>query len=455
VRPRTLRARLVGAAALATLAAVALLGVSVELLLSDQLHSSLDRSLRQRAAQVARLSVSAPALLNAPGTLDAPLGGREISVQVIDRRARIVARSSSLGGRLLPAGSLAPRAVRQGRAGFRDVAPIADAGGPAAGGAVLVGSSVSEIDDTLDRLRGLIALSAGGAALLGALAAALLTGQGLRPLRRLSAAAGDIERTGDPARRLPDTNTHDEIGELSRTLNRMLEALRRAQQTERRFLADASHELRTPLTSLRGNAAYIAAHGPDASALADLEVDAARLGRLLEDLLALEREEAAAPAREPVRLDALAAEAARRAPEVHVEASEPVAVAGERDALARALTNLIDNARLHGPPGGRIALAVRTSAGRGQVSVSDEGAGLSAAEAELAVRRFWRGAGAVDRPGSGLGLAIVDATAQRHDGTLQIEGSTFTLDLPALRDFSESGDTLAPRDRPDSERPRP
>jgi signal transduction histidine kinase len=457
VRPRTLRARLVGAAALATLAAVALLGASVELLLSDQLHSSLDRSLRQRASQVARLSVSAPALLTAPGTLDAPLGGREISVQVVDRRLRIVGRSSSLGGRLLPGGPLERRVVQRGRPGFRDarlgsepirlyVAPIADAGGPAAGGAVLVGSSVSEINDTLGRLRGLIALSAGGAALLGALAAALLTGRGLRPLRRLSAAAGDIERTGDPARRLPAAPTGDEVGELSGTLNRMLAALERAQQTERRFLADASHELRTPLTSLRGNAAYIAARGPDPEALADLELDAARLARLLDDLLALEREEAAQPPREPVRLDALAAEAARRTPGVEIEAAEPAAVAGEPDALARAVSNLIDNARLHGPAGGRIAVSVRARDGRARLTVRDQGPGLTPEDAERAVRRFWRGPGATARTGSGLGLAIVAATAQRHDGALEIEGSSFTLDLPALKDLSRSGASLDARD---------
>ncbi|MDQ6750701.1 MAG: HAMP domain-containing histidine kinase [Actinomycetota bacterium] len=457
MRPRTLRARLVGAAALATLAAVALLGVSVELLLSDQLHSSLDRSLRQRASQVARLSVAAPTLLTTPGTLEAPLGGRELSVQVVDRRRRIVARSSSLGGRLLPGGALERSVVRRGRPGFRDarlgaepirlyVAPIADAGGPAAGGAVLVGSSVAEIDDTLDRLRGLIALSAGGAALLGALAAALLTGRGLRPLRRLSAAAGDIERTGDPARRLPDTPTRDEVGELSRTLNRMLGALERAQQTERRFLADASHELRTPLTSLRGNAAYIAAHGPDAGVLSDLEFDAARLGRLLEDLLALEREEAAPGPREPVRLDALAAEAARRSPEVEVEAAHPVSVDGEPDALARALSNLINNARVHGPAGGGIAVAVQARGGRARLTVRDEGPGLTPEDAARAVRRFWRGPGVGERPGSGLGLAIVAATARRHGGALEIDGSRFTIDLPALKDLSESGASLHPRD---------
>jgi signal transduction histidine kinase len=423
VRPGTLRFRLVGAAALATLAAVALLGVAVELLLSGQLHSSLDRTLRQRAGQVAQLSVSAPALLTVPGTLDAPLGGREVSVEVVDRRGRIVARSSSLGGRLLPGGALERAAIGQGRVGYRDarlgsepirlyVAPIADAGGP------------------------------GGAALLGALAAALLTSRGLRPLRRLSAAARGIEATGDPGDRLPDPDTDDEVGELARTLNRMLAALDRARETERRFLADASHELRTPLTALRGNAAYIARHGADREALADLEADAARLGRLLDDLLALERAAGGEAPHDAVALEGVVDELARRAPDVDVAAREPVAVSGERDALERALENLLENARVHGPPDGRITVELRAAGGRARLSVADEGPGIAPAEAELAVRRFWRGSEARGRSGSGLGLAIVAAIAERHGGRLKIAGARFTLDLPALKRLSESRATV-------------
>ena len=455
MRPGTLRFRLVGAAALATLAAVALLGVAVELLLSDQLRSSLDRSLHQRAGQVARLSASAPALLTAPGTLDAPLGGRQLTVQVVDRRGRIVARSSSLGGRVLPGGGLQRTAIARGRAGFRDarlgdepirlyVAPIALAGGPASGGAVLVGSSTAEIDDTLNRLRSLIALSAGGAALLGALAAAALTSRGLRPLRRLSAAARAIEVTGDSERRLPDPATDDEVGELARTLNRMLAALDRARATERRFLADASHELRTPLTALRGNAAYIARHGADRNALADLEADAARLGRLLDDLLALERASGGEAPHDVVALGEVVDDAVRRAPDVDVIARDEVAVSGERGALERALENLLENARVHGPPDGRITIELRAAGGRARLSVADEGPGIPAREAELAVRRFWRGTDAAGRPGSGLGLAIVAAIAERHGGRLEIAGARFTLDLPALKRFSESAATVTP-----------
>ena len=443
-RRRSLRVRLIGAAALAIFVAVAALGASSVVIVDRQLRSSLDTALRQRAEDVSRLSVSAPALLTAPGTLDAPQGGRQLAVEVVDRRGRILARSSSLGGLLLPGGRPLAQALSGGRSRYTDtslngdavrlyVAPLANAGGPAGAGAVLVASSTREIDDTLRRLSRLIAVSALVAAILGAVAAAALTGRGLRPLRRLSQAAGRIEHTGDAAARLPEPATDDELAELAGTLNRMLAALERARETERRFLADASHELRTPLTALRGNAAYLARHGADAGAMTDLEADAARLGRLLDDLLALEREQSFAPVSGPVALDELVRQAAEREPRVTLGACDAVSVAGERAALERALDNLIANARVHGPPDGRILVALSALDGRARLSVSDEGPGLSPADAARAFGRFWRGEPAGDRPGTGLGLSIVKATAERHGGRVSVEGSRFTLDLPALR----------------------
>jgi len=465
MRPRTLRARLTAAAGLAILLAIGLLGASVELVLSSQLRSSLDRSLHDRAVEVARLSASAPALLTAGGALDAPLGGRLLAVEVVDRQGRIVARSAALGGRLLPGGALLGRALARGATGYASarlsgeeirlyVAPVADAGGAAGGGAVLVASTTGEIDGTLRRVRELVALGALAAALLGALGAAVLTRRGLRPLGRLSAGARSIEETGDAARRLPPAAAEDEVGELTRTLNAMLAALERARDTERRFLADASHELRTPLTALRGNAAFVARHGADAEALADLEADAARLGALLDDLLALEREEAGREPVEEVRLDELAA-AAGEAADVEVELDDSclVVVRGEQGALERALENLIANARIHGPEGARILVALEASSDRALLSVIDGGAGIAPERVEEAFGRFWRGAEATSRPGSGLGLAIVRATAERHGGSVRVDGARVTLDLPVLKHLSRSASTV--RGTPERRSPIP
>ena len=211
----------------------------------------------------------------------------------------------------------------------------------------------------------------------------------------------------------------------------MLASLEQARESERRFVADASHELRTPLTALRGNAAYIAQHGADADVLADIESDAARLARLLDELLALAREDAADTGRaEPVRLDQLALD--RAGGQVTVDAPAPVTVRGDPDALARALGNLVENALVHGPEGGAVRIAVRQEGDRALVTVSDDGPGLSGEDAEHAFERFWR-ASRPDRPaGAGLGLAIVRATAERHGGSASVSGSEFTLALPAL-----------------------
>jgi two-component system, OmpR family, sensor kinase len=436
---RSLQARSVVAATLAILLSLVAVGVAVDALVARHLHRSLDHSLRSRAVEVAQLSASAPALLTRPGALDTSLAGTQVSVQVVDRRGRIVARSLDLGGRVLPAGTATRAAIRDGRSTYETdgglrvyVAPLADVGGPAAGGAVVVAASTHDLNATLGSLHLFLAVGGLAAALLGAIAVALLMRRALRPLARLADAAAEVERTGDPRRRLPEPESVDEVGRLAATLNAMLASLERAREGERRFLADASHELRTPLTALRGNVAYLARHGATPELVADLEHDAERLARLADDLLVLSREESAAPPDEEVRLDELA----READGVQVDAPAPVAVRGDRAALERALQNLVQNAERYGPPGGRITVAVAQADGLARLSVTDEGKGLQPYEAGRAFRRFWRGEHG--KPGSGLGLAIVQAIAERHGGRAYAQGARFTIELPALRNLSET-----------------
>jgi two-component system, OmpR family, sensor kinase len=439
--PRSLGARSILAASLAILLALVVVGLGVDLLVSRHLHRSLDQALRSRAVEVAQLSASAPALLASPGALDTPLGGTQVSTQVVDRRGRLVARSLALGGRVLPVQDVVSRVVASGRGRYADVrvgsddlrvyvAPLAESGGPAAGGAVAVAASTHDLQATMASVHAFVLAAALVAAAAAALALALLMRPALSPLHRLTRAAAEIERTGDPRRRLPQPETNDEIGRLAQTLNGMLAALERAREAERRFLADASHELRTPLTALVGNVAYLARHGASAELVAELEQDTRRLSKLADDLLALSREEAAPPPGETVRLDELA----RGADGVEVLVALPVGVRGDRAALERALENLVENARRHGS--GRITVEVRGSDGLATLTVADEGAGVSGPEA---FERFWRGPGG--GPGSGLGLAIVRATAERHGGRAYAEGARFTIELPALREFSESGGT--------------
>ena len=442
MRGRSLSFRLAIASVAAVAVAVLLFGIAARIIVNDRMHASLDDSLRRRATDVARLAVSAPALLRTPGTLESPLSGHQLSVEVLDREGAIVARSLSLGAKLLPR-TAASGAAERGGTGFADAeldgesirvfaAPIAEAGGPAAGGVVIVAGSNADIEGTGRRLGLLLILCGAGAALVGGALAAFLARRGTRPLRDLSTSAATIARTEDPDRRLAEPVGPAEVTELAATLNGMLDSLAASRDRERRFLADASHELRTPLTSLRGNVEYVARHGAGPEVIADLEEDAERLGRLVDDLLALERESAAQRPLRPVRLDELVRAAADGREGVVVEADGPVTVSGEPDALARALDNLLENAERHGRPGGEVRVALRTSDGEAQVSVTDEGPGFAPGTEEAAFDRFWRGDGTA--PGSGLGLAIVRATAERHGGRAWAAGSTVTLVLPLAVD---------------------
>ena len=460
----TLRARVAAAAAVAIVVAVVLLAVAVPALLERQLTDELDRSLRGRAVEVARLASATPALLTEPGALEGRLTGGALFVQVVDRRGRIVARSGGLGGRLLPAGSALRSALGARQTAYADetlgsdpirlyAAPLGElGGGPARGGAVLVAATTADIDETLGDARRLVLLCALAAAALAALTATLLTRRALAPLGRLSSGARKIERTGDASERLPGPATRDEVGELAATLNAMLASLERSRESEQRFVADASHELRTPLTALRGNAAYVARHGADPAVLADIEADAARLASLLDDLLALAREDAAAPAAargEPVELAELARAVAATDDNTEVvvaPGAEHATVRAEPVALERAVGNLVRNARTHGPDGGQITVTVGLDRARegdddgmwARITVEDEGRGLSAAEAAQAFERFWRGPGARSG-GSGLGLAIVRATAECHGGSASAEGARFTIELPLSENSQTRG----------------
>ena len=218
-----------------------------------------------------------------------------------------------------------------------------------------------------------------------------------------------------------------------RRSTRMLASLERAREAERRFVADASHELRTPLTALRGNAAYIAQHGANAEVLADIEGDAARLAHLLDDLLALAREDAAGPQpSEPVRLDELAL--ARAAERVTVDAP------GARDACAatptRSPARSATWSRTRSCTGRRAASSRSTCAragGRALVTVQRRGPRARAARTP-STRSSASGApaGPTARPARGSGSRSCARRPSATAAACASTGSAFTLDLPAL-----------------------
>ncbi len=309
---------------------------------------------------------------------------------------------------------------------------------PAGDFALLYARPYSDVDHTLAKVRFFLILGVLGGTILALLAGLATASRAMRPIAELSDAAREIERTRDPSRQLPKPEADDEVAELARTLEGMLQALDAARaETEtmldrqREFVADASHELRTPLTSVLANLELLADELSDdqaESAKAALR-STRRMRRLVGDLLLLARADAKReqPTRPTDMGEVLAEAAAELGPvaedhEVTIEA-EPAVVPGTRDDLHRMALNLLENAIRHTPPGTRIHAGTSTDGGLATLVVEDDGPGIDPLLAQRVFERFVRGGGDGGR-GSGLGLAIVRAVAESHGGTVTLEPPT-------------------------------
>jgi two-component system OmpR family sensor kinase len=278
---------------------------------------------------------------------------------------------------------------------------------------------------------------------------------GLKPLEDMGTTA-DAIAAGDLSRRVAPAETRTEVGRLGMALNGMLSQIEaafeqrtRSEDRLRRFVADASHELRTPLTSIRGYAELFrrgAEARPEdlARSMAAIEAEAARMGVLVDDLLLLARLDQGRPLeREPVDLGAVAAEAveAARAIEpgrdVTLDVGGDATIEGDRGRLRQVVDNLLENARVHTPPGTPAHVRVDRDDSHVVLAVADEGPGLSAEARSRVFERFYRDDGARSREtgGAGLGLAIVAAIAEAHGGAVRVvegaPGATFEVRLPA------------------------
>ena len=308
---------------------------------------------------------------------------------------------------------------------------------------VVAGTSLADRDETLSSLRRMLLIGGPLALLISALIAYRAIGAALRPVEAMRGRAAAITES-DPGQRLPVPPADDEIADLGRTLNEMLDRLESAIERERRFVADASHELRTPLSILRTEVDLALATGRDPSELraalesAGEEVD--RLSRLAEDLLLIARADSG---RLPVRLERFdAAELAGRVldrlpaertrPRLEVEVG--MKLEGDPLRLEQVLGNLLDNAERYA--GGAELVQVRSESGAASIHVLDRGEGFPS---DLEGRAFHRFAQAdADRAsgGAGLGLAIVELIARAHGGSAGVEareggGSDVWIEWPA------------------------
>jgi|SRR5829696_4476817 len=333
---------------------------------------------------------------------------------------------------------------------------------------VQYGRRLSEVDATANRVKVFLAFGVLGGALLALLAGLATARRAMEPIAELAAAARRIERTRDTSQRVPHPQSEDEVAELARTLDSMLQSLDAARaETEgallrqREFVADASHELRTPLTSVLANLELLeeVLDGEQREAAASALRSSLRMRRLVADLLLLARADAGrvAPHR-PVDVAEVVTEVAAELEPVAGDhplsiAAEPGAeVEGVRDELHRLVLNLMENALRHTDPGTAVEATVERRNGDVVVSVEDDGPGIAPELRDKVFERFYRGAG--DRSGSsGLGLSIVRAVAESHHGSVRLEepldgrGARFVVRLPA-RDHTTTVSDVTTRAKP-------
>jgi two-component system sensor histidine kinase SenX3 len=234
---------------------------------------------------------------------------------------------------------------------------------------------------------------------------------------------------------------------------------RRLEEVRRDFVANVSHELKTPTAALGllSEALQDAADDPEAvrSFAERTQREAARLGMLVQDLVALSRLEGAEaqPEHALVRLDRAIAEAVDRVKttanarriDVVRSGGHGLHVHGTESQLTTAIGNLLENAVNYSPDGARVLVSARLVKGDVEVNVVDDGIGIAEKDLDRVFERFYRSDPARSRAtgGTGLGLAIVKHVATNHGGTVSVRstegyGSTFTLRLPAARAAEET-----------------
>lgn len=326
-------------------------------------------------------------------------------------------------------------------------------GAPGAPGyLVVLAAPMTNVDNDLHRLLDVEFLVAGGLLVLLLAGSYLVLRRGLDPLEQMAKDAHAIA-AGDLSRRVAAEGA-SEVIELGTALNTMLSEIERGfaerDATEARlrlFLADVSHELRTPLTSILGFAELFRLSGEadqeaDPATMAKrIEEEAGRMRRLVNDLMLLARlDQAPEPAREPVDLAVVAADACTAAVAadpnrtVTLDAAELVVV-GDGDHIRRAVTNLLSNAYQHTPAGTPIEVSVRPEGDEAVVAVRDHGPGLDDEAIRHVFDRFWRADRARAGEGAGLGLSIVSGIAHEHGGSVKARnavggGAEFSLRLP-------------------------
>ena len=294
-----------------------------------------------------------------------------------------------------------------------------------------------------------ILLAALGAGALSLIVAAVLSRQLVAPVRRLTLAARGIAE-GDLSQRVQESGG-DEVGQLAVTFNQMAEKLETSEADRRQLLADIAHELRNPLSTIQGNLEGMldGVLPLEPEQIATVHDQTLLLSRLIEDLRLLSLAQAGQLPLEKDYVDVTnlvedvvddfrpLAESRQVSLETDLANSLP-RISVDRGRMSQVLANLVSNALRYVQDSGRIRVGAVSVNGFVEMSVSDNGAGISDEDLPHLFERFYRVDAARSRSagGSGLGLAIAKELVEAHGGTIRVEstlgeGSRFSFSIPS------------------------
>jgi signal transduction histidine kinase len=398
------------------------MGLFVYQRVGDSLLASVDQTLRSQASEAV-----------AHSRRGADLGDRDVRggttlAQLLDSEGAVL-RSDPAG--LLPLLSSADarrasagqrlRRTRSLRSPKGDWRMLAIPNGQP-GYVVVVARSLEPREESLDHLFRQLMVAVPIALLLASLAGYALAAAALRPVEAMRRRAAAVSASSPG--RLPVPPSRDEVSRLATTLNEMLDRLEAAFEHERRFVADASHELRTPLALLRAEIEVTLRRKRTA---AELEAtlrsageETQRLSRSADELLLMARaDRGPLPLRRETIavedvLDAVARRFAAGGGAIRVEETGALLEA-DPERLAQAITNLVDNALVHGA--GPIVLSAIERPESVELHVADSGGGFSEQFLPRAFDRFSRADEARGQGGTGLGLSIAELIAAAHGGS--------------------------------------
>jgi signal transduction histidine kinase len=311
-----------------------------------------------------------------------------------------------------------------------------------------VGKSTRRREELLRRFRGVLLVDLASLIAAALVGGTVLTWSALQPVRSLAETIREIMRTGRTDKRVPVSDTSDAFGEVSASVNAMLDRIDTVVAGMRGALDNVAHDLRTPMMRLRANAESALTSSDPATlreALADCLEESDRVIAMLNTLMDISEAETGTMALrlEPTDLadviqqsvDLYEDLAEQRGVRIEANAVGDLTIPVDRNRMRQVVANLLDNAVKYTPAGGRIQITARTDGTEAVLSVIDTGIGIPADELPRIWDRLYRGDKSRSERGLGLGLSLVKAIVEAHGGRVAVEstpgsGARFDLRLP-------------------------